>query len=217
MTVIHFSGHPLYLLPEGAAFDAENGALFIADPHLAKSAAFRSSGLGVPDGPDAAVFSRIADLLRQTDAHQLVLLGDVFHARGANMQSTLEQVGAWRERHPHVRWVVVPGNHDRGVPWETWLPGAEILPEGSSFGPWRLAHYPPESSDLPVLCGHLHPGIAFGQPRRRKVKAPCFWLRRGVLVLPAIGEFTGLGLIEREPGDRVWLAAGEKVMELPAK
>ena len=215
MTPIDFSGHPLFLLASGAAYDAENHALFIADPHLGKSAIFRNAGLGVPDGPDANVLARIGEALRQTGAQTLVMLGDVFHARGARMESTLALVAVWRKNLPLQRWLIVPGNHDRGIPWSTWLPGADIVEENSMFGPWQLAHHPPESAATPVLCGHLHPGIKLGQARRRKVKAPCFWLRRNALVLPAIGEFTGLAIIDREPDDRVWLAVGEKVMELP--
>ena len=215
MTTIDFLGHSLHLLPSGAAYDAENRALFIADPHFGKSAVFRNSGLGVPDGPDATVLAKIEDSLARTSARSFIILGDVFHARVANMEPTLALIAAWRKKHQRLRWIIVPGNHDRAVPWATWLPGAEILEEGSMFGRWRLAHHPPEFSDVPVLCGHLHPGIFFGPPRWRKVKAPCFWQRRGVLVLPAIGEFTGLGLIERESGDRVWIAAGDQVMAVP--
>lgn len=217
MTPIDFLGHPLHLLPSGATYDAVNRALFIADPHFAKSAVFRSSGLGVPDGPDTAVLSKIEDALTRTSASKLVILGDVFHARVANMEPALSLIAGWREKYPRLRWIIVPGNHDRRVPWQSWLPGADVLDEGSMLGPWRVAHHPPESSDIPVLCGHLHPGISFGPDRRRKVKAPCFWLRRGVLVLPAIGEFTGLGLIERECGDRVWIYTGEQVMEMPER
>lgn len=215
MTEIDFCGNRLFLLPSGAAFDAERRTLFIADLHLGKSAIFRNSGLGVPDGPDAAVLARIESSLAQTSAQTLVLLGDIFHARGANMEQTLTLIAAWRERHSTIRWLVVPGNHDRKIPWQTWLPGAEILNEKSAFGPWIVAHHPPESSPTPLLCGHLHPGISFGHARRRKVKAPCFWQRRGVLVLPAFGEFTGLEIIARETGDRVWLAGGERTMEVP--
>lgn len=215
MTEIDFCGHPLFLLPSGAAFDATARALFVADLHLGKSAVFRDAGLGVPDGPDAGVLHRIEQSLAKTSAQTLVLLGDVFHARGARMEQTLSLVTAWRDRHPRLRWVIVPGNHDRRIPWSEWLPGAEILSEGAAFGPWMLAHHPPESSPTPLLCGHVHPGISFGQARQRKVKAPCFWQRRGVLVLPAFGEFTGLEIIERESGDRVWLAVGECAMEVP--
>jgi uncharacterized protein len=215
MTEIDFCGHPLFLLASGAAFDAKTCALFIADLHLGKSAIFRNAGLGVPDGPDADVLARIEQSLAKTSAQTLVLLGDVFHARGANFEQTLSLLTAWRRQHPALRWVIVPGNHDRKIPWDKWLPDAEILNEGSAFGPWTLAHHPPESSPSPVLCGHLHPGISFGHARRRKVKAPCFWQRRAVLVLPAFGEFTGLAIIERETGDRVWIAAGERAMEVP--
>jgi DNA ligase-associated metallophosphoesterase len=217
MTAIDFCGRPLFLLPSGAVFDAETRALFIADLHLGKSAVFRDSGLSVPDGPDAAVLARIGNALAQTSAQTLVILGDLFHARGATMEHTLSLLTAWRKDRPVLRWIVVPGNHDRRIPWQTWLPEAEILSEGAGFGRWQLAHHPPARSEVPVLCGHLHPGVSFGQVRRRKVQAPCFWQRRGVLVLPAFGEFTGLKIITRETGDRVWLATGDRVMEVPRK
>jgi DNA ligase-associated metallophosphoesterase len=215
MTGIDFCGHPLFLLPSGAAFDQETKSLFIADLHLGKSSVLRDAGLGVPDGPDATVLSRIGNAVAQTQARTLVVLGDFFHARGVGMEQTLSLLAAWRNQHPELRWVVVPGNHDRRITWKAWLPDAEILVEGAQFHQWRLAHHPPESSEAPVLCGHLHPGVSFGPARRRKVKAPCFWQRRGVLVLPAFGEFTGLEIITREPGDRVWIAVGEGLMEVP--
>jgi DNA ligase-associated metallophosphoesterase len=215
MTPIDFSGHPLTLLPTGAVHACAPSALFIADPHFAKSAVFRHAGLGVPDGSDAAVLDRIRDSLALAPARSLVILGDVFHARTPNLDATLNLIATWRENHPDLHWTIVPGNHDRRVPWASWLPGAEILPEGTRFGPWCLAHHPPSEPSSPTLCGHLHPGIAFGPPRQRKIKSPCFWLRHHTLVLPAFGEFTGLHLIHRQPGDRVWIPAGPSVLEVP--
>ena len=118
---------------------------------------------------------------------------------------------SWRAEHPQLRWRVVPGNHDRRIPWSAWLPGVELLQEGDCLEQWRVAHHPPAKAHAATLCGHLHPGIALGSGRVRRLRVPCFWLRGKALVMPAFGEFTGLQMIEREAGDRVWIAAGHVV------
>jgi uncharacterized protein len=208
--------HSLHLLPEGAVWDAVRRTLFVADLHLGKTAVFRDAGLTLPDGADASILQRLAVLAGKMGARTLAVLGDVFHARSPGTGRVVEALAWWRQAHPKLHWLIVPGNHDHRVPWSQWLPGAEILSEGDALGPWRLAHYPPEQSDGLTLCGHLHPGIALGAARQRKLKLPCFWQRRGALVLPAFGDFTGLRMITREPGDRVWVAVQDRVSAVPA-
>ena len=209
---IEIDGHKLRLLAEGAAFDPEARTLFIADLHFGKTTVFRDAGFALPEGPDATILSRLTRLLADTGARSLVILGDVFHAHAIGIERALT---AWRSAHPQLCLSIVPGNHDRYIPWSEWLPGVEILGAGECVGQFGVAHFPPEEADAITLCGHLHPGIAIGKARERKLRLPCFWLRRGALVLPAFGEFTGLQIIEREPGDRVWIAANGKVVELP--
>ena len=211
---IEIEGHPLHLLAEGAAFDPDARTLFVADLHLGKTNVFREAGLALPDGPDAANLVRLARLVADTEARTLLILGDVFHARSAGIERTLV---AWCGEHSQLQCCIVPGNHDRRIPWREWLPCAEVLREGARAGPFRVAHHPPEEADAITLCGHLHPGIAIGKPRERKLRVPCFWLRRRALVLPAFGEFTGLQTIEREPADRVWVATAGRVVELPGR
>jgi DNA ligase-associated metallophosphoesterase len=213
---ITFAASALRLLPEGAAFDAARGVLYVSDLHLGKAAVFRDAGLALPEGPDASMLDRLASLVERTGARTLTVLGDVFHARSPGTARVVESLAAWRAARPEVTWTVVPGNHDRRVPWNDWLPGADVLREGDAHGPWRLAHHPPETAAAPVLCGHLHPGVTVGPARQRKVKLPCFWLRRSALVLPAFGDFTGMSMIARETGDQVWVTAGGKVTEVPA-
>ena len=208
---IQLEGHALHLLAEGAAFDPTSRTLFVADLHIGKTTVFREAGLALPEGPDATIIDRLARVILATDATTLVILGDVFHARAAGVERAL---AGWRDALPQLRWQIIPGNHDRCIPWKDWLPHVEILREGDCAGPFRVAHFPPEKVGAFTLCGHLHPGIAIGNARERKLRLPCFWLRRGALVLPAFGEFTGLGMIAREKGDRVWIAAGGKVVEL---
>ncbi len=211
---IEIDGHPLRLLADGAAFDPATRTLFVADLHLGKTTIFRQAGIALPEGPDATILARLALLIAGTGAESLVILGDVFHARASGIECTLAKL---HTAHPRFRLRIVPGNHDRRIPWREWLPGAEILAEGDCAGPFRVAHHPPGKAEAITLCGHLHPGIAIGKARERKLRVPCFWLRRSALVLPAFGEFTGLQMIEREPGDRVWIAANGKVVDLPTR
>ena len=215
MTELQFQNHTLHLLPEGAAWDATQRVLFVTDLHLGKTAVFREAGLTLPDGADADILQRLSVLAGKLEARTLAVLGDVFHARSPGTERAVAALHDWRQARADLRLVIVPGNHDRRVPWAEWLPGAQILEEGDSLGPWRLAHYPPDHGEALTLCGHLHPGISFGPSRQRKVRLPCFWLRRGALVLPAFGDFTGLRLIEREPGDRVWVSVQDRVAEVP--
>ena len=207
---IEIDGHALHLLADGAAFDPAARTLFVADLHLGKTSVFREAGIALPDGPDAAILKRLARLISETGATTLVLLGDVFHARASGIERTLAAL-------PRLRLCIVPGNHDRRSPWSEWLPGAEILAEGECAGPFRVAHHPPEEADAITLCGHLHPGLAIGKARERKLRLPCFWLRRRALVLPAFGEFTGLQMIKREPADRAWVASEGRIVEVSHK
>lgn len=218
MTEIDLHGQSLFLLPEGAAYDAERRALFVSDLHLGKTAVFRDAGLPLPDGPDATMLNRLAQLVKRTEASTLVILGDVFHARSPGLALAVREVARWREAHADLRWQIVPGNHDRRIPWNDWLPNAEVLDEDqAAHGPWRLAHFPPETAGDLTLCGHLHPGIAIGAARQRKLRLPCFWWRNRALVLPAFGDFTGLAMIERVPEDRVWVAVNDRVTEVPSR
>ena len=208
---IEIDGHTLRLLADGGVFDPATRTLFVADLHLGKTTVFREAGLALPDGPDATILDRLSRMITSTCAETLVILGDVFHARAQGIERAL---GAWCSERPRLRLRVVPGNHDRCIPWNEWLPGAGILAKGDRVGPWCVAHHPPGNAETITLCGHLHPGIAIGKARERKLRVPCFWLRRGALVLPAFGEFTGLGMIEREADDRVWIGGAGKIVEL---
>lgn len=172
----------------------------------------------MPEGSDADTLQRLSRLIAQTSAQNLVILGDVFHTRYAAMEPVLHRIAAWRAQHPAVRISIVPGNHDRCVPWSDWLPGAAILEAGTKLGAFRVMHHPALLEAEPVLCGHLHPGCAIGTRRMEKRTVPCFWLRDQTLVLPAFGAFTGLAKVRIGSVGKVFVPCGEKVIELtPAK
>jgi DNA ligase-associated metallophosphoesterase len=212
-----FGQHQLTLLPPLAALDARRQTLFVADLHLGKTTVFNDAGLSLPGGPDDDTLSRLERVIADIKATTLVVLGDLFHARSKGMDQVLASLAAWRAKQAAVKWVVVPGNHDRRVSWPEWLPGATILGEGESLGPWRVAHHPSERFEALTLCGHLHPGISLGKHRLGKLTVPCFWHHGNSFVLPAFGGFTGLSRIRRADGDGVWIVSGDDVLPVPEK
>ncbi|HEX2191475.1 MAG TPA: ligase-associated DNA damage response endonuclease PdeM [Longimicrobiaceae bacterium] len=213
--VVELRGERLRLLPERAAFWEGTGTLLAADLHWGKAAAFRASGVAVPGGGTADDLARLSGALERTGARRLVLLGDLFHARAGRTAAVLDAARAWRARHPAVEVVLVPGNHDRhaGPP----PPGLElrVVPEGTAEPPFVLAHHPEPSAAGYVLAGHLHPGVVLRGAARMRQRLPCFWLGAEVGVLPAFGGFTGLAEVRPRGGDRVWVVAGEEVVEVP--
>jgi uncharacterized protein len=204
---LHWGSTELTLLPEGAVWCAAEQRLFLTDLHLGKTALFQQAGMPLPHGPDAETVQCLSQLVRDYCARSLVLLGDIFHAHSNCTQQAVDLLTQLHKELIPLEWIIIPGNHDRRVPWHQWCPWATILPEGSRLGQWQLFHHPPEEEggDYLRLCGHLHPGIMLGSGRMSKLRAKCFWLRQGTLVLPAFGAFTGIDPIQRETGDKVWL------------
>ena len=66
-----------------------------------------------------------------------------------------------------------------------------------------------------ALCGHIHPGV-FLTGTADAERLPCFVLGPRRAILPAFGSFTGLALVRPAPGERIVVAAGRKVLPLPA-
>jgi len=204
---VHFclntpGGATLRLMPERAAWCPLSQTLFVADVHLGKAAVFRARGLPVPQGTTTETLERLSQALRSSGATTLVVLGDLLHAQESHAPDTLAALQAWRARHPGLRCEVVVGNHDRHagplhadldfVP----LPGAYLSAH------WLGVHAESDLATLPeadpdpdlatrlILAGHLHP-VTVLAGRRDRLRLPCFWLRGGVLTLPAFGAFTG--------------------------
>jgi DNA ligase-associated metallophosphoesterase len=138
-------GATLRLMPERAAWCPTGGTLFVADLHLGKAATFRARGLPVPQGTTTETLERLTAALRRSGAHELVVLGDLLHAREAHAAPTLDALRRWRDAHPDLRCQLVGGNHDRHAgPLAADL-GFETLPGAFQRGPWLGVHDPDEA------------------------------------------------------------------------
>jgi DNA ligase-associated metallophosphoesterase len=203
-------------LPDRALFCPQHATLVVADVHIGKAATFRAHGVPVPHGTTDNNLGRLTALITTWQARTLVFLGDLLHARESLGKQTVAALAAWRERHHDVEMVLVEGNHDAK---------AGALPPELRIGrvaePWvlesvALCHHPTFDASATVFAGHLHPVVLLRGRADDSMRLPCFWLRSGLVILPAFGGFTGGAPIEREPNDRVLAIADERLFEIPS-
>jgi uncharacterized protein len=208
------AGERVLLLAERALFRPSTDTLLVADAHWGKAAAFRAGGFPVPGGTTTEGLARLTGALERTGARRLVFLGDLFHAREGKAPRTLAALREWRARHPAVEMLLVRGNHDRhaGDP----PPELEIACCDAPCVdlPFVLAHHPDEHPAGYVLAGHVHPSVTLLGRGRQRQRLPCFHFGPRVGILPAFGAFTGTADVEVAPGDRVYVVAGDDVVEV---
>ena len=214
--IVSIEGMTFQFLPKRGLYWPDQKTLFIADTHFGKEATFRLQGLAVPRGSTAGTLTTIAEMITECQASRLVLLGDMFHARSSMSQDVRDALDAFFEQHPELRFILVPGNHDRGLNELPRQWPIEIVQAGTQLGRIGITHIPesPRHGCELVLCGHLHPAYRMQSKTDSVGKLPCFWLSQRQLVLPAIGEFTGTHLVKPSGSDRIWLIVEQQIVEL---
>jgi DNA ligase-associated metallophosphoesterase len=208
-------GETLLLHPERALSWPAQRLLVVADTHFGKSSLFGRHGIAVPAGADALDRTRIDALLRSTGSERLLVLGDFLHGPVQVGSPTARDLEDWIQRlHPVQLWLVT-GNHDRSAA-KGWQAHAYWEGDSLAVGPLRFIHdadEPPED-DAYRIGGHIHPVVALGTLRKRRLRVPVFWERHDSLILPSFGLFTGGFRIESTQPGRVFAADSEQVMEL---
>jgi DNA ligase-associated metallophosphoesterase len=208
------AGEEVVLMAERAMYWPRAETLLVADPHFGKAAAFRAAGVLVPRGTTAETLRRLDTAIARTGAQRVVFLGDFLHARESRAPETLRTINDWRATRARMDMVLVRGNHDAraGDPpreLEIRCVSAPLVD-----GPFAFAHHPRPTAEGHVVAGHIHPGARLRGPGRQHERLPCFHVGERVTVLPAFGEFTGLADVDVQPADRVWVVAGDQVIEM---
>jgi DNA ligase-associated metallophosphoesterase len=217
---IELGSEPVTLLPSGGAFLPEERALLVADLHLGKGAAFRAAGRAVPTGTSAETLDRLSGLVDATPPGTgLWILGDLFHSP-AGVTPDLEAL--WRRWHAGragLDVTLVGGNHDAALLDVARSWGLRVRSAPVSAGSLELRHRPRARGSAPStaygIAGHLHPVVRLREGRRSRLRLPCFWLRGQDLILPALGAFVDGAAIRAEATDRVFVPAGDQVLEIP--
>ena len=206
------AGEQLLLLPDRAIYWARQKTLLVADTHWGKAATLRAAAIPIPGGTTTTDLDRLTKLLRDTGAARMVLLGDAIHARQGRAPRTLRAVAEWRECHPALEILLIRGNHDR----RSGDPPADLnircanapFPEP----PFVFQHYPGEAAGGYALAGHMHPAVRLTGRGKEKRTLLCYWFTGCCGVLPAFGALTGAALVDRQPGDRVYVIANDEVI-----
>ncbi|MFM7295002.1 MAG: ligase-associated DNA damage response endonuclease PdeM [Burkholderiales bacterium] len=216
MMPIEVAGESLLLHPEKAVYWPRESTLFVADIHFGKVAAFRAAGLPLPPGSTSAALDRLDRAVADAAAQRIVFLGDFLHSRDARAAQTFARFAKWRESHAAMDITLIRGNHDAkaGDPPFDWR--VTCIDEGEMLGPFCLAHHPAPDPRGYVLAGHVHPAIRLQGPANDALRLPCFWFGESVAVLPAFGEFTGTYTVQPKSGDRVFVVADGRMVEIRA-
>lgn len=208
------AGELVVLLPDRAIWIPERQMVIVADLHWGKAAAFRAAFVPVPSGTTTSDLARLTRVLHDTAATHLVVLGDLLHARTGRHVDTLAEIGAWRDAHDAIEMTLVRGNHDvhAGDPPE--LLRITCVNAPYVIGPFIGVHEPEERPDGYVLSGHLHPCVSVRGRGRQHAKLAAFVFGPRVGVLPAFSSFTGTGMYEPSPDDRLFVIAERDVIAL---
>ncbi len=213
---VELNGIELRLHCDGAVSWPEQQTLFVADTHFGKEATFRRHGIPVPIGGTRGTLATIEKLIHSTEAKRLVILGDMFHARSSLSRDVVSSLEVFFSSHPSLQITLVRGNHDAHVGQLPPSWPVQIVDPYYRLGDVVMTHHPqPVPTDARVLlCGHLHPAVAIGASFG---KLPCFHYRGGMMVLPAIGRFTGTHVVQLERDDRAWAIAENEIFPLGAR
>jgi DNA ligase-associated metallophosphoesterase len=214
---VDIAGEALWLMPERLAAWPGRATLLVADVHFGKAASFRAAGIPVPRGTTVDDLARLDAALARTEVRRIVFLGDFLHSRAGRAPATLTAIARWRDAHRHIDMVLVRGNHDRHAGDPPPELGIRSVTEPLADGPFLLCHHPEPRTGGYVLAGHLHPAIRLSGNARQSLRLACFHFTPAVGVLPAFGSFTGRALTRPGRHDRVYVVAGEAVVEVPSR
>ncbi|MCH5599401.1 ligase-associated DNA damage response endonuclease PdeM [Niabella ginsengisoli] len=186
---IIFNNEQIVLSPHRAAFWPRKKILFLADMHLGKTSYFRSKGIQIPSSVMSDDLARLTFLIDKYKAESIVVAGDMFHH---NYNSDINIFKQWRETKTDVRFVLVPGNHDKllGIDYDNL--GIMVTEEEYILDPFTIIHQPPKSVEQFSISGHIHPGYLMEGRARQSLRLPCFIINERQMILPAFSGFTGL-------------------------
>jgi DNA ligase-associated metallophosphoesterase len=213
-TEIRIRRRRVRLLPERAIAWPAQRLVAVADTHFGKGECFRARGIPIPPGTSTADLERLDAAIARTRPRTLIVLGDFFHAPPAALPHTVGRLQKWRGGHPDLELVLVSGNHDRRAEAAAAAIGIDLQVDAYERDGILFVHNAPDRNDRYVVSGHLHPAVRLRGPAHTVEDAACFWVRPDRTVLPAFGGFTGCARVRPAPGDRVFVIADGRVLEV---
>ncbi|NVK54102.1 MAG: ligase-associated DNA damage response endonuclease PdeM [Alteromonadaceae bacterium] len=216
----------LWMIDNRAAlYWPEQDCLLVADLHFEKGSYLSLYASPVPRYDSRATLSVLAALLNTYQPQKVICLGDSLHDSGAferlidddinQLQSLVDSVCEWQ-------WV--EGNHDPDIPAAL---GGIVLPQVSLTTQSGIdidCQHIPVASGRPQIVGHYHPKGRFVS-RQRRFNGKCLVATEALLMMPALGQYTGGLSIDNDvltalaPNARrqCYLLCEQRVVALPAR
>jgi DNA ligase-associated metallophosphoesterase len=214
MKTIQVRNHRLTLLPERAVFWPKHNLVVVADPHFGKAAAFRAHGIAIPAGTTHDNLHQLSRIIEQTRPDELIVLGDLMHAKEGKSASMLKKIDDWRKKYCQLSLVLVRGNHDKssGEPSaEFRITKTAVTYECDGI---VFTHKPERVPQKYVIAGHVHPAVQLYDRVRGKEILPCFYFGRDYAILPAFGRLTGNFMLKPGAQDKIFIIAEDEVVQI---
>ncbi|MEQ9198167.1 MAG: ligase-associated DNA damage response endonuclease PdeM [Parvibaculum sp.] len=183
---LRVSGARFDLMPEGAAWLADERLLVVADLHFEKGSAFAERGIALPPYDTRATIARLEALVAKLKPDTLVALGDSFHDMKAAERMDAEDAARLARLSRSLDWIWIAGNHDP-VPPRAF--GGAVMEE-LRVGPLTFRHEPRAAPATGEIAGHLHPCAAV-RVRGRRLRRRCFASDGTRMIMPAFGAYAG--------------------------
>ncbi|HIK45289.1 MAG TPA: ligase-associated DNA damage response endonuclease PdeM [Leptolyngbyaceae cyanobacterium M65_K2018_010] len=216
MAELQLRSHRLQLLAPKAIYVETLGALLVSDLHLGKAETFQHHGLAIPSQVNQTTLDRLTALCTEYQPHSLWILGDLFHSVESLSPGVIE---SWLKflAQTQVSAHLILGNHDRRLQPRLQQLSLVCFVDAVETDGLLLSHEPLTQTDLPNLCGHVHPCLRLSRGCDR-LRLPCFhWqAQQNRLTLPAFGAFTGGYDIQLAAGDVAYVVAEDGVVPFTA-
>jgi uncharacterized protein len=171
----------------GALFLPDEKLLLVADLHLEQGASLARRGLHVPPYDTATTLVMLEQVLQESMAQRLILLGDSFHDGVAHNEVSKQDAERLRAITKRIDTIWIAGNHDPNT--HDKLGG--VCVDELALGDVTLRHIPQHLKQGEMeIAGHLHPGASIIQ-RGHNIRTKCFVADERRIILPAFGSYTG--------------------------
>ncbi len=211
--VENINGLLLELHHSGACFIQKHQVLVISDLHIGKAGHFRNNGIAIPSIANKNNFWKMVEAIEWCNPKEIIFLGDLSHSR---------ENAEWRDfvdfldQYPHIKRTLLKGNHDILSDNAYAKAQIEVVHERVIEKCLWKHDFDDEDlkRDLYPITGHIHPAVLLTGGARQSMRLPCFYFGEKNGFIPAFGEFTGTALIKPKKGDRVWVLADKKVLQV---
>lgn len=204
----------LELLKEKVVWVKEKKSILIADLHFGKAAHFRKSGIPIPEPIHDSDLFALSDLFERLKPKSVYFLGDIFHSDWNDQWTILND---FLSEFKTISFHLVLGNHD--VLSDSFYSYSCFIihPKPIYLDLLLLSHEPENQIEEGILniCGHIHPGMKMRAKARQSLRFPCFYLRKGQLILPAFGHFTGLAMVKPKKDEKIFAITPDRVIPFP--